>query len=180
MRMKIVLISLGVAVAAIALTYLGFRYFLGFRFELGRSKMQIHVKRSDETPLGVVWAVAPESSRKVIPDSVGIRAFNELYASIGVTREEFDRWESEHGMDSLGTDANGKVLAPGYPVLSKVAWMYIDPVTLTPAETEALIQECERAILSSANESAKHELEAIRALAGKALSNAAVIQFGHP
>jgi hypothetical protein len=83
-------------------------------------------------------------------------------------------------MYSPGVDANGEMLAPGYPVLSKVASMYIDPVTLTSAETTALVQECQRAIFNSASESAKHELEAISSLAEKALANSAVIQFGHP
>ena len=143
--------------------------------------MQTHrVRRNNDTPLGIVRVVDPESLKNVTADSVGVWAFNEIYASIGVTRHDFEEWEDQHGMDSLGTDASGKVLAPGYPVLSKVAWMYVDPVTLTSAETSALVQECERAIPNGVTESAKRELKEIRALAEKALSSSAVIHFGHP
>ncbi len=177
MRMKAALISLVVVVAIAVLICLGMRLFFGAKIEMRRSKMQLQKK---DAPLGVVRAIGSESSKNALSDSVGIRVFNDIYAAIGVTRQEFERWESEHGTDSFGTDTSGKMLAPGYPIFSKVAWMYIDPVTLTPEETSDLVRECERAMLNTANESAKQELEAVRALAEEALSNSAVIQFGHP
>jgi hypothetical protein len=142
--------------------------------------MGTHENRKNAAPLGVVRAVAPNSSERTGTESVGIHAFNEIYAAIGVHPQDFERWENTHGMYSPGVDANGEMLAPGYPILSKVAYMYIDPVTLTSAETTDLVQECHRAIMNSATESAKRELEAIGSLAEKALSNSAVIQFGHP
>jgi hypothetical protein len=180
MRLKGVLIFIGVLAAVLVLTCIGLRYFLGVRFELGKAKMGTHGNRKDATPLGVVRAVVPNSSERTAAESVGIHAFNEIYASIGVQPRDFERWENTHGMYSPGVGANGEMLAPGYPILSKVASMYIDPVTLTCAETAALVQECQRAILGSASEPAKQELEAIRTLAERALSNSAVIQFGHP
>ncbi len=178
--MRAVVIFLGAVVAAIALTSFGFRHLFGVRFEMGRAKMLEQGKENDGAPLGAVRAIVPESFENAIPDSVGIHAFNEIYAAIGVRQQDFEQWQKKHGMDSLGVDAGGATLAHGYPVLSRVAWMYVDPVTLTRAETSDLVQECERAILGSASESATHELEAIRALAEKAISKSAVIQFGHP
>ncbi len=180
MRIKGVLIFLGALAALLVLSCIGLRYFLGIRFEVRKAEMGTHGNRPVSAPLGVVRAVAPGSSAATATDSVGIHAFNEIYAAIGVQPQDFERWENAHGMYSQGVDATGAMLAPGYPILSKVASMYIDPVTLTSAETSALVQECQRAILNSANESAKHELGAIGALAEKALSNSAVIEFGHP
>lgn len=145
--------------------------------------MQTHLpakNKQQQAPLGLVRVVVPGSSVGGAPDSVGIHAFNEIYAAIGVTQKEIAEWESKHGMDSAGRDEAGNMLASGYPVLSKVAWMYIDPVTLTSVETLDLIQECHRAIVNSTSESAKHEMEAISSLAEKALSNSAVVRFGHP
>lgn len=145
--------------------------------------MQAHSpskNKQQQAPLGLVRVIMPGSSAGAANDSVGIYAFNEIYGAIGVTQKEFSEWEKRHGMDSAGIDEAGNMLASGYPVLSKVAWMYIDPVTLTSAETSALIRECHQAIMNSTSESAKNELKAIIALAEKALSKSAVIQFGHP
>ena len=180
MRIKGVLIFLGMLAALLVLTCIGLRYVFGMRFELRKAEMRTHGNRSDSAPFGVVRAIAPGSSAAIATESVGIRAFNEIYAAIGVLPQDFERWENAHGMYSLGVDATGAMLAPGYPILSKVASMYIDPVTLTNAETAALVQECQQAMLKSANESARHELAAISALAEKALTNSAVVQFGHP
>jgi Tat protein secretion system quality control protein TatD with DNase activity len=178
--MKGVLIFLGTLAAVLVLTCIGLRYFLGVRFELRKATMGTHENRKDSAPLGVVRVIASGSSEKVATESVGIHAYNEIYAAIGVHPQDFERWENAHGMYSSGIDASGKMLAPGYPIFSKVASMYIDPVTLTSAETAALVQECQQAIRNSASESAKHELEAISSLAEKALSKSAVVQFGHP
>jgi hypothetical protein len=180
MRVKGVLIFIGVLAAVIVLTCIEFRYFFGVRFDFGKAGMGTHSNKTNAAPLGVVQVVLPSLSERTVTDSVGIHAFNEIYAAIGVHPQDLQRWENTHGMYSPGVDASGEMLAPGYPVLSKVASMYIDPVTLTSAETTDLVQECHRAILNSASESAKRELEAIGSLAEKALSNSAVIQFGHP
>jgi hypothetical protein len=181
--MKIAFSLFGMLLIAVVLTCLALKILFGVHFNVARLRMQAHLPaktKRQEAPLGLVRVIVPGSSASAATDLVGIHAFNEIYASMGVTQKEFAEWENRYGMDSAGIDEAGNMLASGYPVLSKVAWMYIDPVTLTSAETSALIQECHRAIVNSASESAKHELEAISALAEKALSNSAVIQFGHP
>lgn len=181
--MKIAFSILGVLLITLVLTCLALKMLFGVHFDVGRPRMQTHSptkNKQQQAPLGLVRMIVPGSSASAAAESVGIYAFNEIYAAIGVTQKEFAEWENRHGMDSAGVDEAGNMLAAGYPVLSKVAWMYVDPVTLTSAETSALIQECHRAIVNSTSESAKHELEAISSLAEKALSNSAVIQFGHP
>ena len=181
--MKIAFSLFGAVLIAVLLTCLALKLLFGVHFNLGRLRMQAHLptkNKQQDAPLGLVRVMVPGASVSGASDSVGIHAFNEIYAAIGVTQKEFAEWEGKHGMDSAGRDEAGNMLAPGYPVLSKVAWMYIDPVTLTSAETTALVQECQRAILNISSESAKRELEAISSLAEKALSNSAVIQFGHP
>lgn len=180
--MKIASSIFSATLIAAVLACLALKLMFGVRFDLGRSKMQGHLptNKQQQAPLGSVRVIIPGSSASGAPDSVGIHAFNEIYAAIGVTQKEFAAWEGKYGMDSAGKDEAGNMLASGYPVLSKVAWMYIDPVTLTGPETTALIEECHRAMLNSASESAKHELEAISSLAKKALSKSATIQFGHP
>lgn len=181
--MKIAFSFFGVLLITFVLICLALKMLFGVHFDVGRPKMQTHLPTKNnqhQAPLGMVRMIVPGSSTSAATDSVGIYAFNDIYAAIGVTQKDFAKWENRHGMDSTGIDEAGNMLAPGYPVLSKVAWMYIDPVMLTSAETSSLIQECHRAIVNSTNESAKLELEAISSLAEKAFSNSAVIQFGPP
>jgi len=181
--MKIAFSLFSVLLIAVVVICLTLKMLFGVHFHVGRPRMRAHLptkNKQQQAPLGLVRVIVPGSPASAVTDSVGIHAFNEIYAAIGVTQEEFAEWENRHGMDSAGVDEAGNMLASGYPVLSRVAWMYIDPVTLTSAETSALIQECHRAIVNGANESAKQELEAISSLAKKALSNSAVVQFGHP
>jgi hypothetical protein len=181
--MKIAFTLVAVVLVMVALTCLALKLLFGVRFDWGHSKMQANfsIKNTQQqAPLGIVRVIAPASSIEMATDSVGIRAYNEIYAAVGVGQKEFAQWESKHGMDSYGVDEEGRTLAPSYPVLSKVAWMYIDPVMLTPAETSALIHECERAMLGTESKSAKDELAGIRALAEVAVSRSSVIEFGHP
>lgn len=181
--MKIVLSLFGVLLLAVGLACLVLKMAFGVHFGVGRSRMEDRLPTNNkqlQAPLGVVRVIYPGSSDGAKTDSVGIHAFNEIYAAVGVTRQEFAEWENLHGMDREGVDEAGNMLAPGYPVLSKVAWMYINPVTLTSAETSALIQECRRAIANSTSEPAKNEPEPIRSLPEKALSNSAVLQLGQP
>ncbi|MBS1813330.1 MAG: hypothetical protein JSS87_00475 [Acidobacteria bacterium] len=144
-------------------------------FAIGRKElMSIH-------PLAVVRVVAPSSVNRVLPDSVPIFAYNDIYASVGVNQSDFARWEQQNGMYSLGSESkDGAILVPGFPILSKVADMYVDPVTLTSEETSALVEECERALPHAISETARQELEDIRLLAQRALNASAVIRFDQP
>jgi len=180
--MKIAFSLITILLIAVVISCLALKLLFGARFDLRHSKMQTNAPNKDapkQAPLGVARIIA-RNSADVADNSVQIHAFNDIYAALGVGKREFSQWERKHGMDSLGVDEEGNLFVPGYPVLSKVAWMYIDPVTLTSAETSALIQECHQAIINSPSESAKHELEAISFLAERALSNSAVVQFGYP
>lgn len=83
-------------------------------------------------------------------------------------------------MDSLGVATDGSLLVPGFPVLSKVAWTYIDPVDLSDVETRHLVAECERAMTGTADESAREIFREIRDLAVEAVQQAGTLRFGHP
>ena len=151
--------------------------------EFGQKSKTIppYLVKDGRIPPALACMVIPGGAQKTSwDDCVGIWAFNDIYASIGVTSREFKEWEDKYGMSSLGTDGSGHNIAPGYPVFSKIAWMSIDPITLTAAETQILEEECDRAIPHSVSESARRELENLRDLAKKSRSLSYVVQFGHP
>lgn len=112
--------------------------------------------------------------------TVGIQFYDEIYNAVGVTMSRKLEWENEYGMDSLGIGTKGVILVPGFPVFSKVAWMYIDPIDLSEAETRDLIDECARALKNATNPHAVEELRQIHQLALDATARSEVIRFGHP
>ena len=122
--------------------------------------------------------ISSDPARSIAP--VGIWAYSGIYNALGVSREAFGAWQDKYGFDSLGVGAQGEIFVPAYPIFSKVAWMYIDPVDLSQAETKALIVECERALENAKDQSTREELEAIRLLAVEAISHSAKVRFGHP
>jgi hypothetical protein len=83
-------------------------------------------------------------------------------------------------VDCLGPGEDGEYFAPGFPVFSKVAWMFIDPVDLSSDETRDLIHECTRALQSAEDEEVGTLLRAIRELAEIALKAGDQIRFEHP
>jgi len=111
---------------------------------------------------------------------VEIHAYTAIYEAIGVTASRFDEWHGRYGYDSLGVGEGGLILAPDYPVFSKVIDMFVDPVDLAWDETEQLISECCRAEVRTDDDCARRELRNIRDLAKTAIRRKAVLRFGHP
>ena len=129
-------------------------------------------------PLGLVEIISSEPIPSVPP--VGVWSYNAIYEGLGVTENIFKAWHAKYGFDSLGTGDQGENLIPGYPIFSKVAWMYVDPVDLSSEETNELVRECNRAISSVTDPDARAELAAIRDLAAEAVKRSATVRFGHP
>jgi hypothetical protein len=67
-----------------------------------------------------------------------VRFFPGVYAAIGVDDNSIIRWQDEHGFHSGGVAPTGALLAPGYPVFSRLAWTLIEPVYLQGDELSAL------------------------------------------
>jgi hypothetical protein len=86
-----------------------------------------------------------DASTAINLESTELRALNQIYLTLGITRDSFAQWEREYGYGSLGRNREGQLFIPGFPVFSKVAWMYVDPVDLSPREVEQLVQECTKA-----------------------------------
>jgi hypothetical protein len=76
-------------------------------------------------PLAIVTIINDASSR------VEIRPYSAIYESVGVTAARYQEWHSSYGYDSLGIGVDGAILAPSYPIFSKVVDMFVDPVDLS-------------------------------------------------
>jgi hypothetical protein len=130
-------------------------------------------------PLGLV-EIIDAVRRLPTGERIGIRAYGSIYNALGVTNDKFVAWQERYGFDSLGVGDDGSLLAPEFPVFSKVAWMYVDPVDLTASETKDLVAECEQAMSYTKDVAAKDELRHIRDLAVTATNKSATLRFGHP
>ena len=159
--------------------FLALALLCGVRWKTGEPRDERAVKTSRAVPRGEVRII--DHAHKVVGERhVGIWSYGTVYSALGLTRERFADWESRYGMDSLGVANDGSLLAPGFPVFSKVAWTYIDPVDLSDSETRELVSECERAIAQSKDTSASGVFRQIRDLALEAIQESATLRFGHP
>lgn len=123
--------------------------------------------------------VDPVSGRELAA-CVAIREYDAIYRAVGVTAARFEQWMKAYGVDSLGVGHDGALLAPGYPVFSKVAWLYVDQVDLSHDETVQLIRECELAMASADDPAAKEALDRIRHAALFAIEKSARLRLTHP
>ncbi len=166
-----------IALIAVAALVLGALYMFGFRLRFGQDRLHSHASASG-APLATVRLL--DAFSKVPMKSADIRAYNGIYETLGISSVEFAKWEKKNGYGSLGKDQEGILFIPGFPVFSKVAWMYIDPVDLSVAEVKELINECVE-IESRTNDSeVKNEVSRLRALAEEADSQSALLRFDQP
>jgi hypothetical protein len=147
----------------------------GYRRDSRRFNKSLKEKGMSAAAIGVVTMLGPNSGGI---GHVELRAYNQVYAAIGVDRRRFSAWLAVNGPNGVGK--NGEVLAPSFPVLSKVAWMYVDPIDLTMDEMRSLIGECERAAARTSDSEALRELLAVRTFVDDALTRSAPVRFGHP
>jgi len=165
------------AILLLAALIIGVFYMLGLRLRVGEKNSRVQNTGTNK-PLGAV-RLLDASSTKILK-STDLTAFNQIYRALGITNDRLVQWEDENGYWSLGKDKAGQLLIPGFPVFSKVAWMYIDPVDLSLEEVAQLAQECAKAESRTDDAVVKEELNRIRALAEEAVSQSAIIRFDHP
>jgi hypothetical protein len=106
-----------------------------------------------------------------------VQFFPGVYNAIGVDESRIVKWQNDNGFDSGGVDRTGALLAPGYPIFSRLAWTQIDPVYLQGNDLSMLLEESKRISESSANPAVKASLEELLTLATKAQEESKVLRF---
>jgi len=130
-------------------------------------------------PLGIV-TIVDRAGREMLSPRVDIYSYDDIYRTIGGTAERFEYWQRKYGMDSLGEGDNGEMFLPEFPVFSKIAWMFIEPVDLSRSETSSLVGECEAALARAHDQHVLNEIGQIRDLAERALRVCSTLRCGHP
>ena len=175
---RVFAVSVTVVVIFLALCGLSLKFFFGMRFERRSKSSRIEGTRTGRRPVATMRIIGLDGQNRNTDGMVSITAFNDVYASVGVTGTDFANWQKLYGVDSLGVSPDGVFFVAGFPVLSKIAWMYVDSVTLTPEETTALIDECERVEPRAVSVLARQELNDIIGLAREALKRHGTVSFG--
>ncbi len=106
-----------------------------------------------------------------------VHLFPGVYSAIGVSESTLIKWQDEHGFHSGGIAPDGSVLAPEYPILSRLAWTHIDPVYLQGADLSALLEETKRVSQTSDDATVRANLEKLSALATEAQQRSQVLRF---
>lgn len=106
-----------------------------------------------------------------------VQFFPGVYDAIGVNESRIVKWQNENGFDSGGVDRTGELLAPGYPIFSRLAWTLIDPVYLQGNDLSALLEETKRISQNSADPAVKANLDKLSALAEQAQQESKVLRF---
>ena len=106
-----------------------------------------------------------------------VSLFPGVYDTIGVDQDQFRKWQDEHGFHSGGVASDGTLLAPEYPILSRLAWTNIDPVYLQGADLSALLEEAKRVSEASNDATVRANLEKLSALATEAQQRSQVLRF---
>lgn len=170
-----VLLLLVLLIASVAI---GGSLLLGLRFRLSSAASDVRTDKEIGAPLGTVRLINPSSNHARA--AVELRSYREIYRALGVTDEKLSQWEKAYGYGSEGVGLDGSLLIQGFPVFSKVAWMYVQPVDLSSEEAQQLIGECTAAIKLTNDVGAKDELVKIRRLAEDSRHDSAVVRFDQP
>jgi len=178
MLTRISVIILATALAMVIISPFLYERVTGVGVMRASSKNRREKTELKRTPVSRAYIIGPKPENKRSEVEVPIYFVNEIYASVGVGPNDFSRWQEKYGYGSLGRTDEGVLFVPNYPVLSKIAWMGIDPIDLSSTETSMLIDECTRAKSKSTNPEVSAELEALITLAQKAIAEGGTVRFG--
>jgi hypothetical protein len=115
------------------------------------------------------WEISACADVHLVPD---------VYRAMGVDESHIVRWQDEHGFDSGGVDPTGTLLAPGYPIFSRLAWTLIEPVYLQGQDLSELMQEAKRISLQSNDPVLQANLRKLTVLAERALVESKALRLG--
>lgn len=180
MKRKTVIVGTVIGVATLALVgtmqwkNLSRRYLIGWSLPFHSTKLI----RSEDRSMSENVCIVGRSHEVSEPSACAeIRLFPNIYEAIGVDKNRIIRWQNDNGFDSGGVDRTGALLAPGYPIFSRLAWTLIDPVYLQGDDLSALLEESKRISETSSDPAARANLDKLTALAKRARQESKVLRF---
>jgi hypothetical protein len=129
-------------------------------------------------PDGVVKLLTPEAPHGSNATQVELWDLSKFYERLGVTAEDFRRWDDAHGW-GRGVLEDGASVAAGFPMFSQVAWMWGTITPLQGDEIPRLIEECGRADRLAAGTPEADIVRQIRELAERAVAEGGSLEFGY-
>jgi len=110
-------------------------------------------------------------------DCADVHLFPGTYSAIGVNENAIIEWQNKHGFHSGGVAPDGSLLAPEYPILSRLPWTNIVPVYLQGPDLSALLEEAKRVSETSNDPAVRDNLGKLTALATEAQRRSQVLRF---
>jgi hypothetical protein len=177
MNNKVILLSAAI-VSFIVVGILAFSWVNWSRNYIVRWHMPSNAKHTKPEIANANVCIEPKAGEELRPsDCAEVLFFPHLYSSIGVSEQRVIQWQESNGFHSEGVDQTGNILAPGYPIFSRLAWTVIDPVYLSGGELQELIAECVRIRQQAQDPVALSNVRKILDLASRAQSQSRTLRF---
>jgi hypothetical protein len=177
---RIIVVSVVAAVLLIAISPILYERITGVGVIRVPSKSRRVGDQPKLRPVAEAYIVGPDAVSERSTVVVPIHSLDDIYRSVGVGPREFSSWQERYGVGTLGRNPEGALFVPDYPVLSKIAWMGIDTIDLSSAETSMLIDECTKAKSRSVDAAASTQFESLIGLAQRAIAVKGTVRFDIP
>ena len=176
---KGLIIAIGAVVALTSVVAVMWSLSMSYVISWGKPFHTARANRSRKPDAGANVCIVDQRSTANEPSVCDeIRFLPAIYEAIGVDADRIIKWQDEHGFDSNGIDQTGALLAPGYPVFSKLPWSIIDPVYLGGEELSQLLEECRRIRFLSRDPGISANLERLAELAVRAQRDSKFLRIG--
>ncbi len=177
MNNKVILLSGGI-ISFIIAGVIVFSWMNWSRNYIVRWHMPLGAKHTKSEVVNANVCIEPKAGEELhAADCAEVLFFPHLYSSIGVSEQTVIQWQESNGFHSEGVDRMGNILAPGYPIFSRLAWTVIDPVYLSGGELQELIDECVRIRQQAHDPVALSNVSKILDLASRAQSQSRTLRF---
>jgi hypothetical protein len=133
--------------------------------------------RSTANARGIVCIVQHSTGASEPLTCADVHLFPGINDDLGVDENRFKKWQDEYGFHSGGVSPTGAMLAPGYPIYSRLAWTHIDPVYLQGDDLSALLEETKRISENSNDSPVRGTLDKLTTLATDAQQGSQVLRF---
>lgn len=171
----------GIALSAVVLAVVGLflwkdlskRYRISFRLPFKEARP---INPARKTLNGNVCVLDKPDIACVPYECADIQFFPRVYEAMGVNSSRMVEWQNSNGFDSGGIDRFGHLLAPGYPIFSRIAFSTTQPVYLKGEDLRMLLEETVRVSEATRDPVALASLRRLAHLASEALTQSRTLR----
>jgi hypothetical protein len=149
------------------------KYVIGWRPPFARGSSESQEMSSGN--VCIVDRIHPQSKPLSCEE---IDLFPSVFGAIGVNESRIAQWQKDNGFYSRGVNRTGTLIAPGYPIFSRLIWTHIESVVyLQGNELSEFLAEVKQALAASNDPLTRARLDRLAILASKAQQESKILRF---